>query len=110
VDHHHPCLLAGRFLPEEGDVLRRLGGESRDNPNTPMERIGPAVRWTFFDRATGAEYGSVFVLAQWYVVHRYRTAARSHSSASASRSPEASDSYCPLQSYCQKELFDAHDR
>jgi hypothetical protein len=48
-------------------------GESRDNPNTPMSRVGPEMRWAFFDRATGAESGSVFVLAQWYLVHRYRT-------------------------------------
>ena len=48
-------------------------GESHDNPNTPISRIGPAVRWAFFDRATGAERGSIFLLAQWYVAHRYRT-------------------------------------
>jgi hypothetical protein len=48
-------------------------GESRDNPNTPMSRLGPAVRWAFFDRTTGAECGSIFLLAQWYTVHRYRT-------------------------------------
>ena len=48
-------------------------GESRDNPNTPMSRLGPAVRWAFFDRATGAECASVILIAQWYLQHRYRT-------------------------------------
>lgn len=48
-------------------------GEPRNNPNTPMTRLGPALRWAFFAKETGAECGSVFLLAQWYVVHRYRT-------------------------------------
>src|SRR5262245_23951983 len=48
-------------------------GEPRDNPNTPISRMGPAVRWAFFDRSTGAECGSIFLLAQWYLQHRYRT-------------------------------------
>jgi hypothetical protein len=48
-------------------------GEPHDNPNTPIYRLGPAARWAFLDRRSGTEWGSVFVLAQWYVAHRYRT-------------------------------------
>jgi hypothetical protein len=38
-----------------------------------MSRVGPAVRWAFFDRTTGAEFASIFLIAQWYLRHRYRT-------------------------------------
>jgi len=48
-------------------------GEPHDDPNTPIFRLGPAARWALIDRRTGSEWGSVFVLAQWYVLHRYRT-------------------------------------
>ncbi|HKA89358.1 MAG TPA: hypothetical protein VKE22_16940 [Haliangiales bacterium] len=48
--------------------------EPRDNPNTPTSRIGPIVRWTFFDRGSGwLESASVGAVVQWYVTHRFRT-------------------------------------
>jgi len=48
-------------------------GEPHNDPNTPIFRLGPAARWALIDGRTGAEWGSVFVLAQWYALHRYRT-------------------------------------
>ncbi|MGQ0507573.1 MAG: hypothetical protein ACT4TC_19900 [Myxococcaceae bacterium] len=50
-------------------------GEAPENPNR-LHRVGLLAGWTFFNR-DGAAFNSptVFVLAQWWIQHRYRTGA-----------------------------------
>jgi hypothetical protein len=51
-------------------------GEPTDNPNTPMHRLGPAFVYTILDRPSkGFHSLTAFVLAEWYLAHRYRTGA-----------------------------------
>ena len=51
-----------------------LPGEDTDDPNTPMDRLGPIAAYTFF-----SEPGSIFdkptviLIAQWWLAHRHRT-------------------------------------
>lgn len=43
------------------------------NPNTPMDRIGPVLTYTFFDRPEKRFNKPTLVLAaQWWIMHRYR--------------------------------------
>jgi hypothetical protein len=49
-------------------------GEQPSNPNTPMHRVGPVVAYRFFERpGARVENVSIFMLAQWWAAHRYRT-------------------------------------
>jgi len=45
-------------------------------PNNTHMRVGPAIGWQFFSR-DGATFNqpTVFLLAQWWLMHRYRTGA-----------------------------------
>jgi len=49
-------------------------GESKDNPNTPISKLGPIVAWQFLQGDQGLfPRGSLLLAAQWYLAHRYRT-------------------------------------
>lgn len=49
-------------------------GEPRENPNTPISKLGPVVAWQFLQRDGGTfQRGSLLLAAQWYLAHRYRT-------------------------------------
>ncbi|HET6584007.1 MAG TPA: hypothetical protein VFG69_11175 [Nannocystaceae bacterium] len=56
-----------------------LPGEPVSQPNGPTSRLGPAVAWTIFDYP-GARFNrpTVFLLAQWWLRHRWRTGAQVH--------------------------------
>lgn len=49
-------------------------GEPVSQPNGPTLRVGPALAHTFFDRP-GVRFNkpTIFLLAQWWYRHRYRT-------------------------------------
>jgi hypothetical protein len=49
-------------------------GEVHDNPNTPIDRLGPFALLTLFRHPDAAiETANLAVSAQWYLEHRYRT-------------------------------------
>jgi hypothetical protein len=50
-------------------------GEPRENPNTPISKLGPVAAWQFLegDRGGLVQRGSLLLAAQWYLAHRYRT-------------------------------------
>jgi hypothetical protein len=49
-------------------------GEPQDNPNTPINKLGPVAAWQFLQSDGGAvQRGSLLLTAQWYLTHRYRT-------------------------------------
>jgi hypothetical protein len=49
-------------------------GELRDNPDTPISKLGPFALWRVFQSERGmVQRAEVLALAQWYLVHRYRT-------------------------------------
>jgi hypothetical protein len=54
-------------------------GEPVSKPNGPTSRLGPAVSYTFFDRP-GARFNrpSLFLLSQWWLLHRWRTGEQRH--------------------------------
>ncbi|MFY0534794.1 hypothetical protein [Nannocystis pusilla] len=48
-------------------------GEVTDNPNTPMDRLGPVLTYTFFDRPEKRfNKPTLIFAAQWWLKHRYR--------------------------------------
>ncbi len=53
-----------------------LPGQAQMNPNSPIQRLGPLVAYTFFNRPN-AHFNSptLIVIAQWFLQHRYRTGA-----------------------------------
>jgi len=51
-----------------------LNGESTDTENTPLHRLGPLFAYKFNNRSmTRFNQPTVFVLANWWLQHRYRT-------------------------------------
>jgi hypothetical protein len=56
-----------------------LPGEPVSQPNGPHSRLGPAIAWTIFDYP-GARFNrpTVFLLAQWWLRHRWRTGVQTH--------------------------------
>jgi hypothetical protein len=49
------------------------GEDTSVNPNTPMDRIGPVLTYTFFDKPERRFNKPTLVFAaQWWVKHRYR--------------------------------------
>jgi hypothetical protein len=49
-------------------------GEPRENPNTPISKLGPVALWQFFQSERGPiQRGTLLLVAQWYLAHRYRT-------------------------------------
>jgi hypothetical protein len=49
-------------------------GEPRDNPNTPISKLGPFALWRFFQSERGmVQRADLLLMAQWYLLHRYRT-------------------------------------
>ncbi|MBU6160467.1 MAG: hypothetical protein KGO50_05055 [Myxococcales bacterium] len=51
-----------------------LNGESTDTENTPLHRLGPLFAYRFNNRTMSRfNQPSVFVLANWWLQHRYRT-------------------------------------
>jgi hypothetical protein len=56
----------------------RLGayaaGDPKENPNTPISRLGPLALYRFFDTQRGfVQRAELLVAAQWYLLHRYRS-------------------------------------
>jgi len=47
-------------------------GEPRDNPNTPMMKLGPVLAYCFDRRGQGFDAPTLFVEAGWWLRHRYR--------------------------------------
>ncbi len=51
-------------------------GEQRENPNTPISKLGPVAGWQFLHSERGlVQRGTLLLAAQWYLAHRYRTGA-----------------------------------
>jgi hypothetical protein len=49
-------------------------GEPQDNPNTPINKLGPVAAWQFLQSDRGLiQRGNLLFAAQWYLTHRYRT-------------------------------------
>src|SRR5262249_1953560 len=49
-------------------------GGRRDNPNTPISKLGPVAVWQFLQSDGGPiQRGVLLLAAQWYLAHRYRT-------------------------------------
>lgn len=49
------------------------GEDISDNPNTPMNRLGPVLTYTFFDRPEKRFNKPTLIFsAQWWLKHRYR--------------------------------------
>jgi hypothetical protein len=49
-------------------------GEPRENPDTPISKVGPLALWRVFQSERGmVKRAEVLALAQWYLAHRYRT-------------------------------------
>jgi hypothetical protein len=49
-------------------------GEPRENPDTPISKLGPFALWRIFRSERGmVKRADVLVTAQWYLLHRYRT-------------------------------------
>src|SRR5262249_17397008 len=47
-------------------------GEPRDNPDTPISKLGPFGLYRIFESQRGTR-GELLLMAQWYLAHRYRT-------------------------------------
>ncbi len=48
-------------------------GEPQDNPNTPISKLGPVALINLFQSDTGPiRRGTLLLVAQWYLAHRYR--------------------------------------
>ena len=47
-------------------------GESPDNPNTPMLKLGPLLAYCFERKGQGLDAPTLFVEAAWWLRHRYR--------------------------------------
>lgn len=49
-------------------------GESTDDPNGPIVRVGPLLAYRFFDEP-GAAFNqpTILAIANWYLMHRWRT-------------------------------------
>ena len=49
-------------------------GTPQDNPNTPINKLGPVAAWQFLQSDGGlVQRGNLLLSAQWYLTHRYRT-------------------------------------
>jgi hypothetical protein len=49
-------------------------GEPRENPDTPISKLGPFALWRIFRSERGTiKRADVLAVAQWYLAHRYRT-------------------------------------
>lgn len=56
------------------DADNFLPGEPVTRPNGPHHRVGPALLYTFFDRANQRlNKPTLVLLSQWFVQHRFRT-------------------------------------
>lgn len=58
------------FYPES---VFEAGDDTSENPNTPMDRVGPIISHTFFDRPEKRfNKPTLIFAAQWWVKHRFR--------------------------------------
>src|SRR2546426_1103128 len=49
-------------------------GEPKDNPNTPISKLGPFALYRLFVSDPGmVKRADLLLVAQWYVAHRFRT-------------------------------------
>lgn len=49
-------------------------GESTENPNTPIVRMGPILAYVFYDRPESRfNKPTVLLIANWHISHRWRT-------------------------------------
>ena len=48
-------------------------GEPKDNPNSPMLKLGPVLAYCFDRKGHGFDQPTLFVEAGWWLRHRYRT-------------------------------------
>ena len=49
-------------------------GEPKDNPNTPISKLGPFALYRLFESEPGmVKRADLLLVAQWYVAHRFRT-------------------------------------
>ena len=68
--------LGGRYTYNKVFYPDRFAVEgTAAEENTPIQRVGPAALFTFFEDPVGVGWNkpTVGVLAQWWVQHRYRT-------------------------------------
>ncbi len=63
-------LCGSACFPDSGGVAAPGAGDA----NTPITRLGPLISYTFKERRHGYfNAPTVFLLAQWWLTHRYRT-------------------------------------
>lgn len=103
-DLRHDVLVPGRgwFLSNDTDLLyvSKFGlaagvrnsmvhvfypagvyeaADAQDNPNTPMDRLGPLLSYTFYDKPERRfNKPTLLFSAQWWLKHRYRTGDEVH--------------------------------
>jgi hypothetical protein len=55
------------------DNVWEAGDDNSENPNTPMDRLGPIISHTFYDKPERRfNKPTLLFAAQWWLVHRFR--------------------------------------
>ncbi len=65
--------LRHTFISPQFDKADFLPGESTQDPNGPVHRLGPLIAYKFnTDKGTRFDEPTAFALVHWYLAHRYR--------------------------------------